>query len=87
MININPNPVIPALPKIDNKSQVDVRYSLISPYANAHIYWDEKNRELIYDIEEPLINAEEEQILQKLEDAMIELININIVVEKSYHFI
>lgn len=83
MININPTPTIPALPRIEDKSKVDIRYSLIAPYANVHLYWNKKNKELIYDLEEPLIGSEEEQVLKKLEDAMIELININIVVEKT----
>ena len=40
VINIAPN--IPALPRIIDKTKIDIRYKLISPYASAHIYFDPK---------------------------------------------
>src|SRR5687767_7299568 len=82
-VTINPNPVVPALPKTMDKSKVDVRYALIEPFANAHIYWDEELGELIYDVEEPLLKDNEKEAIKKLEDAMIELINVNVVTEKT----
>ncbi|MEK6883528.1 MAG: type II/IV secretion system ATPase subunit [Nanoarchaeota archaeon] len=48
-----------------------------------HIYWDDTLRELIYEVEEPVLNENQKKILQKIEEAMIEIININIVVEKT----
>jgi archaeal flagellar protein FlaI len=83
MININSNPTIPALPKLVDKKLIDVRYSLISPYANAHIYWSEKNGELVYDVEEPVLDVSEKNSLKRLEEAMIELINVNVVTERT----
>ena len=83
VLEINPNPPIPALPRVDDATKVDVRYSLVAPYANAHIYWDKVKKELIYNIEEPLLNEKEKEMLTKLEDAMLELININVAVEKT----
>lgn len=80
---INPAPVIPALPKFEDKKEVNVRYMLISPFASAHIYWNGKTREMVYDVEEPLLKPEEEEILQKLENAMLELININVAIEQT----
>jgi len=82
-IKINLNPSIPSLPKIDDKTKINVRYTLISPYVSVHIYWDKKIGELIYKVEEPILDAVEEDLLNKLEDSMRELININIVVEKT----
>lgn len=82
-VSINPNPPIPALPRFADKTQIDVRYSLIQPFANAHIHWDSELGELIYDIEEPILNEEEKNAIRKLEDAMIELINVNVVTEKT----
>ena len=83
VIQINVNPAIPPLPRLDDKTKIDMRYSLISPYANAHIYWDKEANELIYDLEEPILNSNEKAIIEKIENAMIELININIVVDKT----
>ena len=80
---INPNPAVPVLPKVADKTKIDVRYSLIEPFANAHIYWDEKIEELVYDIEEPILKDNEKEAIRRLEDAMIELINVNVVTEKT----
>jgi archaeal flagellar protein FlaI len=83
VIKINETPGIPALPKTVDKTKVNVRYSLIAPYANCHIKWDEKLGELIYKIEEPLLDGNEKKVFQKLEDAMLELINLDVVVDKT----
>ncbi len=82
-VQINPNPPIPNLPKITDKTRLDVRYSLIQPFANAHIYWDSELSELIYDLEEPILNEEEKNAIKRLEEAIIEMINVNVVTEKT----
>jgi flagellar protein FlaI len=82
-ININLNPSIPRLSKVPDKTKVNVRYTLISPYASAHIYWDSKNSEMAYNLEEPLLSEKEKQILERIENGMKEIINLNIVVEKT----
>ena len=76
-------PTIPALHKIDDKKKVDVRYMLLVPYASAHIYWDSKINELVYEIEEPVLNDEEKENLKKVEEAMVELINVNVAIDKT----
>jgi len=80
---INLSPSIPALPKADDKKKINVRYMLIPPYASAHIYWNNQIGELIYELEEPLLKDYEKESLNKLEAAMLELININVAVEKT----
>ncbi|MEK6859148.1 MAG: type II/IV secretion system ATPase subunit [Nanoarchaeota archaeon] len=83
VIRVNLNPPIPALPRLDDKTRVDVRYSLVAPYANVHIYWEAKSGELVYELEEPLLKPDEKKALSLIEDAMIELVNLNVVVEKT----
>lgn len=83
MNQINLNPTIPVLPKIEDKTKIDVRYMLIPPYASAHIYWNKEINELAYDLEEPNLTDVEKSILAELEKAMYELINVNVAVEKS----
>ena len=83
VIKINPTPAIPALPRNSDKTKINVRYSLISPYANANIKWDPQVGEVIYNLEEPKLNEIEKETLKKLEDAMLELININVSVQKT----
>tara|TARA_Y100000034_G_scaffold136812_1_gene216005 strand:+ start:3371 stop:4894 length:1524 start_codon:yes stop_codon:yes gene_type:complete len=83
MIQINLKPTIPALPKVANKKEIDVRYMLIPPYASVHIYWNDKLGELVYELEEPVLEEYEKDALDKIENAMLELININVAVEKT----
>ena len=81
---INLFPTIPQIPVIKDKTKVDLRYVLISPYVSIHIHWDEEARELMYDVEEPILNDKQKEMLKKIEEAMIEVININMVVEKTH---
>ena len=74
---LDSSPIIPALPRIEDKSKIDVRYSLIAPYANAYIHWNPEISEVIYDVEEPILNKEEEHQLEILREAMIVVINLN----------
>src|SRR3989338_1105079 len=83
VVTINLNPEIPSLPRIKNKKLIDVRYILVSPFAAAHIYWDEKISEVVYEVEEPLLQDYEKAALEQIENAMLELINVNVAVEKT----
>ena len=82
-LTVNVNPIIPPLPIIKDKTKIDVRYVLISPYVSVHIFWDPKENELIYKIEEPILNDNQKSLLQQIEEAMIEVINIDVIVEKN----
>ncbi len=82
-IVINLNPGIPALPKAEDKTKVDVRYILISPYVSAHIFFDPKLLEMVYEVEEPFLNEEEKSLLREIEEGMKEVININVLTEKT----
>jgi len=83
MPEIELNPPIPPLKKIEDKTKVNIRYALIPPYVYAHIYWDAEASELIYEVEEPIINEQEKSILEGIENSMKEVININVMVEKT----
>lgn len=82
-IEINLNPTIPALPKIEDKTKINVRYTIIAPYVSVHIYWDKKEGELLYEIEDPVLNDEEKRLLNILETSLGEMININVLVQKT----
>ena len=71
VININPNPIVPVLPKLTDKTKMDIRYSLIEPFANAHIYWNNEFGELIYEIEESKVVA----VIPILTQAMESVVN------------
>ncbi|MBS3155180.1 Flp pilus assembly complex ATPase component TadA, partial [Candidatus Woesearchaeota archaeon] len=59
------------------------RYPLIQPYAYAHIHWDPEKKEVMYEIEEPILNSKEKEILKILDDGVKELINISFVSMKE----
>ncbi len=82
-IEINLNPSIPSLPKITDKTKINLRYVLISPYTSVHIYWDKKIGELIYNVEEPILNENEKAILITLNRSLGEMINVNVLVDKT----
>ncbi len=82
-IEINLNPRMPVLPKIEDKTKINLRYVLIAPYTSVHIYWDRKINELIYEIEEPILNQNEKSLLDTLELSLGEMINVNILVDKT----
>ncbi len=63
VITIDLNPPIPSLPKIKDKKLINIRYVLISPFATAHIYWNDKINELVYDLEEPILQHYERAAL------------------------
>jgi archaeal flagellar protein FlaI len=77
VIKINLNPPVPSIPKFDDKTKIDVRYMVIAPYVSIHVYYDAKLGEVIYDIEEPILNKEEQGNLERIETAMREVVNMN----------
>lgn len=80
---INFSPQIPPLKKFRDKTKIDVRYCLIAPYAYAHIYWDPKEHELVYEVEEPKLTRKEKEFKIQLIDALSNLINFEEVIEKN----
>ncbi|MBI2499024.1 Flp pilus assembly complex ATPase component TadA [Candidatus Woesearchaeota archaeon] len=71
------------LPTVKDKTKLNIRYPLIAPFAYAHIFWDEKRHELIYQVEEPILNSDEQRVLAILEKGIEELINISFIAIKS----
>ena len=80
---LNLTPIIPPLQKYEDKTKIDVRYVLISPYVSAHIYWNPGLSELVYELEEPILGKKEKEDLARIEEGMRELINVNLLIEKD----
>ncbi len=83
VVTINLNPPIPSLPRAKDKKTLDIRYMLISPFVSAHIYWNNKINELVYELEEPILQDYEKAVLEQIEESMLELVNVNVAVENT----
>jgi archaeal flagellar protein FlaI len=84
-IKINLNPQIPAIPKFDDKTKIDVRYMVLVPYVSIHVHWDNENEEIIYDVEEPLLKDKDKENLSKIEMAIREIVDISMLNEDKTH--
>src|SRR3989344_5422448 len=82
-VEIDFNPQIPPLKKEKDKTKIDVRYSLIAPFAFAHIYWDNNISEVIYDIEEPQLTSAEKSQREVIRGAMRDLINYDVIIKRD----
>lgn len=69
---------IPEFPDFDDISKVDISYPLIEPFAYAHIYWDDKDNEIEYQVIEPELSEEDEKILEKISESLIELVDVEL---------
>ena len=52
------------LPSLRDVTHLDIRYPLLEPFAFAHIKWDEKNKTLLYILEEPKLSPDEKKTLK-----------------------
>jgi len=82
-VEIDFNPKVPPVKRIKDKTKIDIRYGLISPFTFAHIYWNPKISEVVYDIEEPILNEKEKKQKNEIITAMRELINFDEVISKK----
>jgi flagellar protein FlaI len=82
-VEIDFSPKFPAMKKMKDKTKINIRYALIAPFSFAHLYWDPKEFELIYKIEEPALTPQEESYRIEITKAMKEIIDLENVVEKS----
>ena len=80
---ISLNPPIPELKPIEDKKKINVRYPLILPFASAHIYWNPNLGEVVYDVEEPILNEYEKNLLEITKKGLQEIINIGYLEEKT----
>ncbi|MFH1420388.1 MAG: type II/IV secretion system ATPase subunit [Candidatus Aenigmatarchaeota archaeon] len=59
------------------KNGAPVRYALIRPYAYAKVRWDKVSNEFLYEVDEPKLSEEENEILERLKRGLIETINVS----------
>jgi len=82
-VEINFSPTVPSMKRIKDKTKIDVRYSVVSPFAFVHIYWDPKIYEVLYEIEEPRLDKTEMGYRDQILTAIRDMINYDTIVEKD----
>lgn len=82
-VEIDFSPKVPPLKKIKDKTKLDVRYALISPFAFVHIYWDPKIYEMVYEVEEPALTEQEIFYKEQITSAMRNLMNFETIAGKD----
>ena len=80
---INFTPTSPPLKKMKDKTKIDVRYSVVAPFAFIHIYWDPSIYEVRYEIEEPVLDDAEKKVRQQIISALMEMVNFDTVIDKE----
>ncbi len=58
-------------------SHVDERYALIPPHAYAHIYFDNQEGILRYDVEEPVLSSKERDALERIKTLLIDKLDVD----------
>ncbi|MCH7850556.1 MAG: type II/IV secretion system ATPase subunit [Nanoarchaeota archaeon] len=78
-VELNLNPQVPSIPRFEDKTKIDIRYMVIAPFVSIHIYWDPKQMEIIYEVEEPILREEDKENLVRIEQAMREIVNVDML--------
>jgi flagellar protein FlaI len=74
---ISQKPKLIDLPNTENIVKKGVIYPLIKPYANAYIKFDEIENTLIYNVMEPRLTKHETEMLEKVKEGMIQIIDVS----------
>jgi len=82
-VQVNFTPEIPPLKKVKDKTKIDVRYAVIAPFAFVHVYWDPKEYEVMYEVEEPVLTETEKGYRDQILPAMRDLINFDVIIERD----
>jgi flagellar protein FlaI len=66
------------LPNFDNVNEIDIKYPLLEPMAQARIKWSPYEKKLIYEILEPKADEKDNELIKKLENDISEVIEIKL---------
>ena len=75
---IVPNRKFISLPNEKDIKIKSIVYPLIRPYAYANIKWDPVENSLVYNVIEPKLDEKEEEILKKLQEGLVQVINVRL---------
>ena len=70
-------------PTIADITKINITYPLMEPFAYAHIFWKPENKEVIYEVVEPQLSDEEKNLLKKICDGLVELVEVDLSAVKE----
>jgi flagellar protein FlaI len=65
-------------PSAQDITKINITYPLIEPFAYAHIWWKTDSKEILYEVIEPQFTEEEKNLLKKISDGLIELVDVDL---------
>jgi flagellar protein FlaI len=65
-------------PEMTDITQINITYPLIEPFAYANIKWMPEKKELMYIVVEPIMSEKEEEMLKKISNGVIELVEVEL---------
>ena len=68
----------PKLITLPEGNEINVKYPLIEPFAYAHVKWDPKMKELVYNVIEPKLNNKEKKMYEDIVDGLLEVLDIEL---------
>lgn len=66
------------LPTVKDLTEIDIKYPLIVPFANAHIVWNSQIEQVQYIVEEPLLSEDEKKKLDMISNELIDMIQVGL---------
>ncbi len=66
------------LPKLEDSTKLNVIYPLLEPFVYVNIKWDPDIKEIVYQVIEPELTLEEKKLLNRISEALIELVEIGL---------
>ncbi len=87
LFEIDFTPSLPKLPELKERNKINIRYPLIKPFAYAHLFWNDQTNELVYFVEEPVLDEREKEVLRLVKLALEEMINISFIRAKKLNIV
>ncbi len=63
-------------PDVEDLTKVNITYPLIEPFAYVNIKWDADIKEVVYNVVQPELSKEEAELLAKVSEALIEIVDV-----------
>lgn len=67
-------------------SNIDIRYPLLEPFAYARVSWNEKMKELVYNVQEPQLGKDDEETYSKIIKGLVEIVDVELSAIKNTEF-